>query len=90
MGTLKRVLALKTPEGHENLNRYFLPLNVVKEFSDMYRKSPQKNCALRLFSFNRFTNDSPTKVENTPDTIRTCDLSFRKAALYPTELRGHA
>ena len=26
---------------------------------------------------------------NTPDRDRTCDLSFRKAALYPTELRGH-
>ncbi len=24
-----------------------------------------------------------------PETIRTSDLSFRKAALYPTELRGH-
>jgi hypothetical protein len=30
-----------------------------------------------------------TNRENTPDRIRTCDLSFRKAALYPTELRGH-
>lgn len=30
-----------------------------------------------------------THRENTPDRIRTCDLSFRKAALYPTELRGH-
>jgi hypothetical protein len=27
-------------------------------------------------------------VPNTPDRIRTCDLSFRKAALYPTELLG--
>ncbi len=26
---------------------------------------------------------------STPDRIRTYDLSFRKAALYPTELRGH-
>ena len=25
---------------------------------------------------------------STPDRIRTYDLSFRKAALYPTELRG--
>ena len=25
---------------------------------------------------------------NTLDRIRTCDLSFRKAALYPTELLG--
>ena len=25
---------------------------------------------------------------NTPGRIRTCDLSFRKAALYPTELLG--
>ena len=25
---------------------------------------------------------------STPDRIRTCDLSFRKAALYPTELPG--
>ena len=29
------------------------------------------------------------RMATTPDTIRTCDLSFRKAALYPTELRGH-
>ena len=26
---------------------------------------------------------------NTPGRIRTCDLSFRKAALYPSELLGH-
>ena len=25
----------------------------------------------------------------TPDRIRTCDLSLRKAALYPAELRAH-
>ena len=28
-------------------------------------------------------------LNNTPDRIRICDLSFRKAALYPTELLGH-
>ena len=28
-------------------------------------------------------------VISTPDRIRICDLSFRKAALYPTELLGH-
>ena len=28
--------------------------------------------------------------ESTPGRIRTCDLSFRKAVLYPTELQGHA
>lgn len=27
---------------------------------------------------------------NTPGRIRTCDLSFRKAPLYPTELRGQS
>jgi hypothetical protein len=27
---------------------------------------------------------------DTPDRIRTCDPSFRKAVLYPTELRGRA
>ncbi len=26
--------------------------------------------------------------ESTPDRSRTCDISFRKAALYPSELRG--
>ena len=26
---------------------------------------------------------------STPNRIRICDLSFRKAALYPTELLGH-
>ena len=30
---------------------------------------------------------SPFKL-TTPDRDRTCDLSFRKAPLYPTELRG--
>jgi hypothetical protein len=28
------------------------------------------------------------KKEYTRDRIRTCDLRFRKPALYPTELRG--
>ena len=28
-------------------------------------------------------------LPSTPGRIRTCDLSFRKAALYPTELLGH-
>ena len=28
-------------------------------------------------------------LPSTPGRIRTCDLSFRKAALYPSELLGH-
>jgi hypothetical protein len=31
---------------------------------------------------------SPRLELNTPGRSRTCDLSFRKAPLYPTELRG--
>lgn len=31
-----------------------------------------------------------TQKLTTPDRIRTCDLSFRKAPLYPTELRGRS
>ena len=31
---------------------------------------------------------TPANPNNIPGRIRICDLSFRKAALYPTELRG--
>jgi hypothetical protein len=29
-------------------------------------------------------------MANTPGKARTCDLRFRKASLYPTELRGRS
>ena len=32
----------------------------------------------------------PLEIVGGPDTIRTCDLCLRRAALYPAELRVHA
>ena len=34
------------------------------------------------------TSDGLRRRRNTPDRSRTCDLGFRKAPLYPAELRG--
>jgi hypothetical protein len=52
----------------------------------------QNRAAIRKPAFYRVKRQHtiPYKHLTTRDRIRTCDLRFRKPALYPTELRGQA
>lgn len=59
--------------------------------SSRLRQKNRNKTQIRHLGHKTASGENPGSLDfaDTPDTIRTCDLRFRKPTLYPAELRGH-
>ena len=75
----------------ENIKEYLIYLHICIDVR-IGPYFPQKIliCVGLVYYSKRASSLKPEALHfrGTPDTIRTCDLRFRKPTLYPTELRA--